>query len=254
MSKIYRAIDDSQLTKVQFQDLDEIEASEDGDIFQAEQDYCWEEKQDQKEPKIKEQEAVNSSSRKESELQPEPIDREAIKNEAYDQGYQDGKDKAVTEFNSTVRALEKALKEIDQLREKIFKNSREEMVELVMKIAEQVIYTEICIDKNVIVKIVEKAIQAAVSDDKYHIRVSPEDKQVLDQNKPLFLASVDRLEDIVFDADGSISPGGCLVESEVGEVDATLEFRLEEIKQHLRQVVAQDDGTVAKQHSRSETN
>ena len=53
------------------------------------------------------------------------------------------------------------------------------------------------------------------------------------EKKPLFIASISGLKNIIFEGDAAIARGGCLVESTLGQVDATLESQLAQIRQHL---------------------
>jgi flagellar assembly protein FliH len=92
-------------------------------------------------------------------------------------------------------------------------------------------------DPQVVLTIIENALQSSVRSDQYRIRVNPEDLEHVTQQKPLFLASISGLKNLSVEADPAISRGGCRVDSELGEVDATLETQLESIRQALNEAI-----------------
>ena len=153
--------------------------------------------------------------------------------QAYLKGIQAGRDEAEQRIGSAVTAFSQALEDISRLREAILKNSTDDMLRLVMAIVEQVIPTEISTNPEIIHQTLKKALQAAVRSDEYHIRIHPDDFSVVMEKKPLLLASISGLKNITVESDPSISRGGCLVESQLGQVDATIETQLTEIWQKI---------------------
>ena len=142
-------------------------------------------------------------------------------------------DEAAKNLNDTAQTLGSAIVDISRLRETILTNSMDDMLRLVMAISRQVVQHEIETREEVILTIVTEALHAAIKADEFHIKINPNDFQVVTENKPLFLASISGLKNITFEADSNISRGGCLVESVLGKVDATLETKLDEIFQQL---------------------
>ncbi len=157
--------------------------------------------------------------------------------EAYAKGRRDALDDAGKDLESAARALATAAEEISRLRDSLAKNSSQDMLRLVMTIAEQIIRREVSADPQVVLTIIENALQSSVRSDQYRIRVNPEDLEHVTQQKPLFLASISGLKNLSVEADPAISRGGCRVDSELGEVDATLETQLESIRQALNEAI-----------------
>jgi vacuolar-type H+-ATPase subunit E/Vma4 len=65
------------------------------------------------------------------------------------------------------------------------------------------------------------------------IAVSPKDYEYIETVKEDFFSSVQALKDVSVTPDPAIHPGGCHVRTKFGEVDATLESRLEAIRECL---------------------
>lgn len=148
---------------------------------------------------------------------------------------------AAKRLNDTAQTLASAIADISCLRETILTNSTDDMLRLVMAISRQVIQLEIETREDVILTIIIKALHASIKDDEFHLKINPDDFQVVTENKPLFLASISGLKNITFEADPSISRGGCLVESTLGKVDATIETKLDELFKQLRSTTDNHD-------------
>jgi len=137
------------------------------------------------------------------------------------------------ELCSLLTTLALSLEELGRLREQILKNSTEDMLRLVLAVAEQVVHCEVTVNPEIIVETLQNALQSAISSDQYHVKVHPEDLALVMEKKPLFLASVSGLKNITLEGDECVSRGGCLVESELGRVDATIEGQVRELRQKL---------------------
>ncbi|MBN2427699.1 MAG: flagellar assembly protein FliH [Deltaproteobacteria bacterium] len=153
--------------------------------------------------------------------------------EAFQKGKAEGLRESEESLNSAVKALGMALEEISQLRKTIIRNSSQDMLHLVLTIARQVLHCEVAVKPETILSSIERALSASISSDSYIVKVSPQDLELVIEKKPFFLARVTGLKNINFESDDTISRGGCRVESELGEVDATIETQLEEIRQYL---------------------
>lgn len=151
----------------------------------------------------------------------------------YGKGRIEGLQEAEQQFGSATEAMARALEELSRLREAILRNSSTDMLRLVLSISRQVIHREASIDPELIMKTIDKALQAAIDADRYTITINPDDLAIVEERKPLFMASVQNIDSIQFKTDPAVSRGGCLVESQLGQVDATIDGQLEEIENTL---------------------
>ena len=184
----------------------------------------------------------------ESPLEEHPAERAAEKpsqgpsptdvSDAFNRGRKEGAAAVESRLNATLQALTDALEEVNHLRESLARNSSRDMLRMVMAISEQVIRRSLEVQPEIILALIENALQASVQADSFRIHVSPQDLEMVKQQKPLFLASISGLKNIAFEADAAITPGGCRVESELGDVDATIETQLEEISKVLAGAIA----------------
>jgi flagellar assembly protein FliH len=156
---------------------------------------------------------------------------------AYARGRQEGLESAENNLETAAQAFASAAAEISRVRESVARNSGKDMLRLVMAISEQIIRREVAADPKVILTIIENALQSSVRTDQYRIRINPADLESVTQQKPLFLASISGLKNLSIETDSEISPGGCRVDSDLGDVDATIETQLETIRQSLSEAI-----------------
>lgn len=153
--------------------------------------------------------------------------------EAYARGLQDGLAAVETGLNQTVDAFTEALEDISVLRKSLLENATADMTNLVMAIARKVIRVELSINQDVVLETIQAALQAAINADEFRIKVNPQDFSLVTERKPQMLASVSGLKNVIIESDPHVGRGGALLESELGEVDATIESQLLDIEKHL---------------------
>lgn len=157
---------------------------------------------------------------------------------AYARGRQEVLESAENNLETAAQAFAAAAEEISRVRESVARNSGKDMLRLVMAISEQVIRREMTADPKVVLSIIENALQSSVRTDQYRVRINPADLETVTEHKPLFLASISGLKNLSIETDPEISPGGCRVDSDLGDVDATIETQLETIRQSLNEAIS----------------
>lgn len=140
-------------------------------------------------------------------------------------GYAEGESKGLA------KVTEKLL-ELERLRERFYEGVELEVIKLSMAIAEKVI-GKLAAENQELIKVVVRQALEKVLGDRIVIRLSPEDHKALIAEGCDFRDSLDRTKRLVFREDESISRGGCIVESEVGTIDAQLELQLDAIRKAL---------------------
>ena len=233
-SKIFRSNETDVLKRVSFREFSQDgQVVEDGLLIQ-EETFCEElappEPQESSEPLVESPSAAP--------VEP-PVDIGKQIEEAYLQGKEEGQQEIRLQFDSSLEMLAQGIEDVSRLRATLLQNSTQDMLRLVLSIARQVIHGEVSLNRELILTTIEKALRAAVRSDHYHIKVNPDDLALVTEKKPLFIASINGLESITFEADPKVDQGGCLVESELGAVDATIDGQLEEIRRTLLSTVEQ---------------
>jgi type III secretion protein L len=135
-----------------------------------------------------------------------------LKKKGYDDGYQEG----LTQLNEQILGLENEKKRL-----------RHEMNQLILplalKAAKKLVAGELKTHPETIVNIVLQAIAPVMQNHRITIYVNKADKEILEAEKPQLKEKLDQIESLVIKDRDDISPGGCMIETESGIINATIE-------------------------------
>ena len=140
------------------------------------------------------------------------VEGEKIKEQAFHEGFQEG----LISLNKHLLALDKELKE---LREEIQKK----ILPLSLKAARKIIGEELRIHPDRIVDIVLTSLKPVTQHRKIVIYLNKSDLDMIEANRPKIRQIFEHLESLSFQERGDIEPGGCIIETEAGIINAQLE-------------------------------
>ena len=160
-------------------------------------------------------------------------DIETIQKEAYEAGIKQGLKQAQADFGSAQTALTLLCDQLSSIRETILKNSKDEMVELVIALSEKIIRHSVTEQNQTIVDTVESAIHQAVKSSEFYIYIHPDDMSIIQDRTQTFISGLNGLDNIVVKADSSIERGGCRVESDNCTVDATVSSQFKVLQERI---------------------
>jgi flagellar biosynthesis/type III secretory pathway protein FliH len=104
---------------------------------------------------------------------------------------------------------------------------------LAVRIAERILGREISLSPQAVVDIAAEALSYAGSPKEVLLRVHPDDLEALSRGRPRLLERCARAQAVQFRADPAVGRGGCIVETELGTVDARLPLQLAAIERAL---------------------
>jgi flagellar assembly protein FliH len=162
----------------------------------------------------------------------EEENRERVR-EAYEKGLEEGQRLAERGLSNVFKSLRDSVEEVIALREQIFRESEEDLLKLSVLVAGAVIRQEIAQDRRILAKVVATALENSKEHDEIVIRLNPEDYKLATSHKNTYLPGIGDGNTLNLKPDNSVSAGGCIVDTVMGEVDARLETQLEEIYKHL---------------------
>lgn len=151
--------------------------------------------------------------------------------EMRERAFREGTETALTDFEENLFAVR-------EVRDRVWRETEQDLLRLAVRLAEKIVGREIEKDSRTVVNIVATALQNARQQEKLTVRVNPTNLALVEKEIENF-ASGGRTRFLDFIADPRVSVGGCLIESEVGTIDAQLEtqFRILE-----RVLLAQSEG------------
>lgn len=109
-----------------------------------------------------------------------------------------------------------------------------ELRALAVRVAEKLLGRELKLDSSAVVDVTSEALQHAGQPRELVLRCAPEDLEALERGKPRLLERCRAAQAVRFAADERVARGGCIIETELGIVDARLSTQLEAIERALK--------------------
>jgi len=162
-----------------------------------------------------------------------------IEKEAEERGYQAGHEKGseegAKEVTSLMSTLKKTVESLKETRREFFAKSEKEMVDLVTLISSEIIQGEIKQNPEIIAGVIRKAVSGIHSKQAIKINVNPADLEIAMSLAEELIKKTEAIMDVKFEADEKIPRGGCIVETNIGTLDATVENMLMALHRGLRE-------------------
>ena len=108
-----------------------------------------------------------------------------------------------------------------------------ELVRLSIRIAQKIIGEELRTNADTILGIVREALRPIRRARSVVIQVSPDDELCAREKAVAFRALFGDVAEVSVVADPAVAPGGCIVESDIGVIDAQLQTQLKSLEQAL---------------------
>lgn len=161
----------------------------------------------------------------------------SLEREAYEKGFASGEkagfDLGVKKAEVLFSGLSRILDELSDFKTSLYGPCEQEMVELSLAIARKVIQREVE-KKDSVLDCVRVAIKSVVAAGEIVIKVNPKDLEVLNNCKSEFARfSGAGVKGLKIEADPEIDKGGCVIETNYGEVDASIGSVLADIEERL---------------------
>jgi flagellar assembly protein FliH len=156
---------------------------------------------------------------------------------AYDLGLVDGNEKAFQEkqqeLTSRVEKLVLLCQTMETYLETISKQSEIILMKVLFKIAERLAMRTIELDQEPIVELLKSIVQELQSAQHILVQINPGDLKFIEELKAKNDLHFDILKRVKFEANDQVLSGGCLVETDFGTVDASIEQRVEKAWQAI---------------------
>ncbi|WP_298272632.1 FliH/SctL family protein [Geobacter sp.] len=149
--------------------------------------------------------------------------------EVYHNGMEEGRRQAERGLANVFKSLREGVAALTGLRQRVLKESEEDLLRLAVMIARKIVQQEIAQDPGVLASIIAAAVGGCAERDRVVVRLNPGDHAVVSANRQGFLAGLGEDAPITLASDDGVGPGGCLVETATGTVDARIEAQIDEI-------------------------
>jgi flagellar assembly protein FliH len=106
-------------------------------------------------------------------------------------------------------------------------------MQFAFSVAQLILKRETSVNRDVILAQVREAIRRLVGAENVKLRVNPSDEEILRSHRAEMLSVSDSLRDMVIEPDVKIEAGSCIVESDLGNVDARFSTQIKKIEMLL---------------------
>ena len=173
-------------------------------------------------------------------------DAEIVRQDALVEGFSAGLKNAYGEveaelgekFEARCAAVRAGVDEIVQAvlaeREAAWRGMETEIIDVAMEIARKVVKEEVALNPAVVERVVKDALRRVSDRSSLRILVNPDDLQHVRDNREEILHAIDGVQGLVIDGDRRVGPGGCVIETAGGSIDAKIETQLDQAEAALR--------------------
>lgn len=153
--------------------------------------------------------ALEDAKRKHVETEKECIDLRAA---AKEEGFKEG----LSKFDEHLLFFDSELK-------KIRHEAMQAVLPLALKAAKKIVGKELEVHPETIVDIVLQTLTPVTQSQRIKIYVSREEREIVEAEKPKIRAILEQIESLSILDRADIAPGGCIIETEAGIINATIE-------------------------------
>jgi flagellar assembly protein FliH len=153
--------------------------------------------------------------------------------EAFAKGEAAGFEEGRRQAGEMIERLTQIMAQIESAWTNLIETHESRLVELLSRAVEKVVYGQAAIDQEMVKRAIIEALRVVPEPVHVQISVNPRDYEYIETVKEDFFTSIQALKDVSVAPDPAIHQGGCHVRTKFGEVDATLESRLEAIRECL---------------------
>jgi flagellar assembly protein FliH len=156
------------------------------------------------------------------------LEREAFA-KGYEQGERAGAEAGAKRADAMLRRLAETIQELAEVRRSMVRQTERQMVELALAIAKRIVRREVTIDSDLTLTMARVALDRLGDSTAVTIRLNPDDFEATCQQREALLAG----SHLTVTPDASVSRGGCLVQSDFGYVDASVDAQFQELARAL---------------------
>lgn len=166
--------------------------------------------------------------------------KDAAYKEGYAKGYDEGFEKSFADGNNDLTKLNEKLKKIlaetINKRNEIIDTAEAQLIEVAILIAKRVVKMLTEKDKGIVIRNIQEALRRIKGRTKITIRVNLDDLEISARHKDEFYQMLDKIEGVTVLEDPNVDVGGCMIETDFGDIDARINTQLNEIETAIKEV------------------
>jgi len=154
----------------------------------------------------------------------------------FTQGEKDGREIGKQSMEIIAQQLSEVVDAIGKIPQEIAAKYSNLIQEIIIGVAENVLMVEVEKNSEIVKKSIEMAFQALDDAHKVTIKLNPKDYALLDEFVLESMQEIKTGSKVTWKPDPEIKKGGCIVETDTQLVDATLDSRMEQIREAFKEL------------------
>ncbi|MET3682134.1 flagellar assembly protein FliH [Alkalibacillus flavidus] len=241
MSNLYRLSQIDKTKKIQLKpiDLPEEPVEETEDETEVDYDALAQEKVQEAEQKLEDaqQQAdqMIQDARAQIEQEREQFEAEKQKalNQAHEQGYQDGFQQGEGQFNDLINQATQAVERAQSDYHNKVQAAEETILSIAVKSAEKILHQQLHEDESRFLPVVQESIEDVSDQPEIKVYVHVNQYQLLLDRKQTLQQLLNQYTTLSIYPKKTMDEYGCVIETEQGQIDTSIDTRLNELKRTL---------------------
>jgi flagellar assembly protein FliH len=149
-----------------------------------------------------------------------------VMEESYEKGFAKGEEDGKSQYAASIRDVFNAVERVGKEKEAFLEKSQEEILALSLRAAKKMVLAELTQSPDVLLGIVMDAIRRITDKDKVIIKLNSKDAAHMRQHQAAIFAQMPDIKSLEIHDDARVDEGGCVIETRLGYIDATLETKV----------------------------
>ena len=158
---------------------------------------------------------------------------QSIHDQAYDEGYKAGLAEAAQVTHDLIQTLERDIAEVAAERAALVDSVELDVLKLCVEAVEKLTRHEVKTDPRTVLRMIKSCLRRVKDRDEVHVRVSPQEVEQVKAHREELLGVTEGLRGLGIVEDRRVSPGGCVIETSSGNIDARIETQVQQVDRKL---------------------
>lgn len=167
--------------------------------------------------------------------------QETAYQEAYllglNEGRREGYKNKLSEIDGSIGKFEELIVKISNLKKELLHQNESHLVQLAFHMASRLAHKEISIDQSIVIDVLRKAVELAQTDEDISVQVHPDQVAFLEDLKKEMGRDFDFIKKVRIDGVEGVSIGGCIIDTNYGQIDARIEERVNKLWESISEAL-----------------
>lgn len=160
--------------------------------------------------------------------------RSNAETEGWQKGYEDGRNKAREEQEAEMQKLDQRREELENQHQQRMQELEGQVLEAVCDVLEQVFHIQFDQFGPILLHLVSQALLQIEGVREFNVRIHPEQYKYLQEHRQELVDQLGPSVQIGLEADASLAPSGCVIETDSGFFDCSLDVQFENLIKAVR--------------------